>query len=109
MHTGILQAIKVGNLHVAGITSLIMYFLYAFLLVLHHTFCSCYSREEMNENYERAAAIAVFQGHVRRGIVSLKDGAGTAAQRGNAARGGLGLGVMSLLFRRQQLYDTFSI
>ena len=45
------------------------------------------AREEMSENFERAAAIAVFQGRIRRGIASLKDGAGVAQQQGNSAKG----------------------
>ena len=44
-------------------------------------------REELAENYERAAAIAVFQGRIRRGIASLKDGAGVAQQQGNVTKG----------------------
>lgn len=32
-------------------------------------------REEINEHHERAATIAVFQGQIRRGIASLKEGA----------------------------------
>lgn len=37
----------------------------------------------MNERFERAAAIAVFQGKLRRAIASLKDGAGVAKQHGD--------------------------
>ena len=44
-------------------------------------------REELAENYERAAAIAVFQGWIRRGIASLKDGAGVAQQQGDITKG----------------------
>ena len=44
-------------------------------------------REELAENYERAAAIAVFQGRIRRGIASLKDGAGVAQQQGDVTKG----------------------
>ena len=44
-------------------------------------------REELAENYERAAAIAVFQGWIRRGIASLKDGAGVAQQQGDTTKG----------------------
>ena len=44
-------------------------------------------REELTGNYERAAAIAVFQGRIRRGIASLKDGAGVAQQQGDAIKG----------------------
>ena len=40
----------------------------------------------MNENFERAAAIAVFQGRIRRGIASLKDGAGIAQQQSNTTQ-----------------------
>ena len=32
-------------------------------------------REEMEENFECAAAIAVFHGHVRRAVFSLRNGA----------------------------------
>ena len=48
----------------------------------------------MNEHFERAAAIAVFQGHVRRGIASLKDGASVALQQKNTAKGGRGFSIM---------------
>ena len=44
-------------------------------------------REEMEENFERAAAIAVFHGHVRRAVISLKDGANLANQQGDGAKG----------------------
>ena len=40
----------------------------------------------MSENFERAATIAVFQGRIRRGIASLKDGAGIAQQKGNTTK-----------------------
>ena len=40
----------------------------------------------MEENFERAAAIAVFHGHVRRAVFSLKDGAQLASQQGNGAK-----------------------
>ena len=43
-------------------------------------------REEINEKFERAAAIAVFQGKLRRAIASLKNGAGVAKERGHAER-----------------------
>lgn len=41
----------------------------------------------MNEQHERAASIAVFQGQVRRGIASLKEGADIAQQRKDSNRG----------------------
>jgi hypothetical protein len=44
------------------------------------------SREEMADCYERAAAIAVFQGNIRRGIASLKDGASVAKQKGDVSK-----------------------
>lgn len=47
-------------------------------------------REEIAGNYERAATIAVFQGRIRRGIASLKDGAGVAQQHGDATKGRAG-------------------
>ena len=40
----------------------------------------------MADCYERAAAIAVFQGNIRRGIASLKDGASVAKQRGDTTK-----------------------
>jgi len=40
----------------------------------------------MEENFERAAAIAVFHGHVRRAVSSLRDGAVATSQCGNEAR-----------------------
>ena len=40
----------------------------------NHVTCS----EELNDRYERAAAIAVFQGNIRRGIAALKNGASVA-------------------------------
>ena len=40
----------------------------------------------MEENFERAAAIAVFHGHVRRAVFSLRDGAQLANQQGNGAK-----------------------
>ena len=40
----------------------------------------------MEENFERAAAIAVFHGHVRRAVESLKDGAGLANQKGDTTK-----------------------
>ncbi|XP_065896882.1 GATOR2 complex protein MIOS-like [Dysidea avara] len=43
-------------------------------------------REEMEENFERAAAIAVFHGHVRRAVSSLRDGAVATSQCGDEAR-----------------------
>ena len=43
----------------------------------------------MEENFERAAAIAVFHGHVRRAVSSLRDGAVATSQRGDEARSGL--------------------
>ncbi|XP_064401805.1 GATOR2 complex protein MIOS-A-like [Halichondria panicea] len=44
-------------------------------------------RQEMEDNFERAAAVAVFHGHIRRSITSLKDGAAIAKQRKDIARG----------------------
>ena len=41
----------------------------------------------MEDNFERAAAVAVFHGHIRRSITSLKDGATIAKQRRDTARG----------------------
>ncbi len=43
-------------------------------------------REEMNERYERAAAIAVFQGDIKLAISSLKEGA-QAKQHGTGECG----------------------
>ena len=43
-------------------------------------------REELNNRYERAAAIAVFQGNIRRAIPSLKDGASVARRNGDRAK-----------------------
>lgn len=43
-------------------------------------------REEMADCYERAAAIAVFQGNIRRGIASLKDGASVAKRKGDSSK-----------------------
>ena len=43
-------------------------------------------REEMEENFERATTIAVFHGHVRRAVISRKDGANLANQQGNTAK-----------------------
>ncbi len=51
-------------------------------------------RQELEDNFERAAAVAVFHGHIRRGITSLKDGAAVAKQRNDSARG-IYLGVSS--------------
>ena len=52
-------------------------------------FCYFYTdREEMEENFERAAAIAVFHGHVRRAVSSLRDGAVATSQRGDEIRSG---------------------
>jgi len=52
-------------------------------------FCYFYAdREEMEENFERAAAIAVFHGHVRRAVSSLRDGAVATSQRGDEIRSG---------------------
>ena len=44
-------------------------------------------REEMSERYERAAAVSVFRGNMRRGILTLTDGATLARQQGNEERG----------------------
>ena len=44
------------------------------------------SREEFNHRFERAAAIAVFQGNIRRAITSLKDGASVARKSGDRAK-----------------------
>ena len=44
------------------------------------------SREEGANNYERAAAIAVFLGNIRRGIASLRDGAAVAKRKEDAAK-----------------------
>jgi hypothetical protein len=43
-------------------------------------------REEMSERYERAAAVSVFRGNMRRGIVTLTDGANLARQQGSEDR-----------------------
>ena len=43
-------------------------------------------REEMSERYERAAAVSVFRGNMRRGIMILTDGANLARQQGNEER-----------------------
>ena len=40
----------------------------------------------MSERYERAAAVSVFRGNMRRGIVILTDGANVARQQGNEER-----------------------
>ncbi len=44
-------------------------------------------RQELENSFERAAAVAVFHGHIRRGITSLKDGAVVAKQQNDNARG----------------------
>ena len=41
----------------------------------------------MSERYERAAAVSVFRGNVRRGIMTLTDGANLARQRGEKEKG----------------------
>lgn len=46
-----------------------------------------YLREELGGNHERAAAIAVFQGHIRRAIACLKDGADAASRSANETKG----------------------
>lgn len=46
-------------------------------------------RQELEENFERAAAVAVFHGQIRRGITSLNDGASNAKRRGDKGRGNL--------------------
>ena len=43
-------------------------------------------REEMSERYERAAAVSVFRGNMRRGILTLTDGADLARQQGHQER-----------------------
>ena len=40
----------------------------------------------MSERYERAAAVSVFRGNMRRGIMTLSDGAHLARQQGNLER-----------------------
>ena len=52
----------------------------------NHTFLSFLS-EETAERFERAAAIAVFQGDIGRAIGSLKDGALTATRHGDMLQG----------------------
>ena len=41
----------------------------------------------MSERYERAAAVSVFRGNMRRGIMTLTDGATLARQQGDQERG----------------------
>ena len=55
---------------------------------LDHLFdlCDLY-REEAGGRYERAAAVSVFQGHLRRGIQSLTGGAALARHKGDSERG----------------------
>lgn len=43
-------------------------------------------REELAERYERAAAVSVFRGDLRRGIMTLTDGATLARQQANEER-----------------------
>ena len=40
----------------------------------------------MSERYERAAAVSVFRGNMRRGILTLTDGADLARQQGHQER-----------------------
>lgn len=54
------------------------------MVIVH--WCDMACREEMEENFERAAAIAVFYGHVRRAVISLKDGAELANQKGDGTK-----------------------
>ena len=50
----------------------------------------------MEESFERAAAIAVFHGHVRRAVLSLKDGAQLANQQRDMAKSEQDLVVTSI-------------
>ena len=50
----------------------------------------------MEENFERAAAIAVFHGHVRRAVLSLKDGAQLANHKRDIAKSEQNLVVASI-------------
>jgi hypothetical protein len=54
-------------------------------------------REEMSERYERAAAVSVFRGNMRRGILTLTDGANLARQQGHHERCNVPLLSLSLL------------
>ena len=65
-------------------------------------------REEMEENFERAAAIAVFHGHVRRAVISLKDGANLASQQGNTAKSKT-LNIVTTLILDSLLGTTLSM
>ena len=42
----------------------------------------------MSERYERAAAVSVFRGDMKRGIMTLTDGANLARQQGKEEKGG---------------------
>ena len=65
-------------------------------------------REEMEENFERAAAIAVFHGHVRWAVISLKDGANLANQQGDGAKGEI-LNIVITLVLYSLLGNTLSM
>ena len=60
----------------------------SFPLVSGLTSRGCPLREEMSERYERAAAVSVFRGDMKRGIMTLTDGANLARQQGNEEKGG---------------------
>jgi hypothetical protein len=51
----------------------------------------------MSERYERAAAVSVFRGNMRRGILTLTDGANLARQQGHHERCNVPLLSLSLL------------
>ena len=55
-------------------------------------------REQIEENFECAAAIAVFHGHVRWEVISLKDGENLANQQGDGAKGEILNMVITLVF-----------
>ena len=68
-----------------------------FFVVVYLVTCAAHMiySEEKNDRYERAAAIAVFQGKIRRGIEALKCGA-SAASKANASSKGASVGHLTI-------------
>ena len=69
---------------------LVIVFVFGILSILWQFTNSCLlNREESSERFERAAAIAVFQGDLPRANSSLREGAMSATKKGDTLRGTL--------------------
>ncbi len=61
--------------------------------------CPHSHREEMNDRFERAAAIAVFRGNIKLAISTLRNGAATAVTKEDTSSGcGMCVAMVTMIY-----------